>query len=446
MPRYPISPVCPKCGSPHYQKRGRQRVCRTCLTRYTPPPSRWERALFGTVLIISGLILCIPAGAVAYSLLAEPKAAVPVGCFGLSILPALLGLVCLGFGIKELVGRPRGAPFEDRGPAEYEEAMDEPAPVEERMVPAEQAEALVREIAERHGAKGVLQRLGNFPAKLVANARARFAQDMDDDETPLAIIDTSMLRNGKAGVLLTNKRLYSSFYRRPIPMNELHRVEVLHPSGMPPLFGPFRLYWLLTGGMREMQYRLMVGGEMVYAGGNPIRDRFWLEVLPALSDAARDLQVEQQPRTLKPPSDAIAEAVPRKITPTPAGLVIRALETNPHSAAGEPLGVEYLHDPTWEQIEARIRQLDHHAQPLVRLWTGEPEQSAALEIIGGPGAYVVRECDDAWVYYDSSRGDEEVEVQTSGEGYRCPAYYVCENLERVLNMAKRFCETGTARE
>ena len=320
------------------------------------------------------------------------------------------------------------------------------------MVPAEEAEALVREVAERHGAKGVLQRLGTFPAKLLTNARARFARDMDDDETPLAIIDTSMLRNGKAGVLLTNKRLYSSFYRRPMPMNELHRVEVLHPSGMPPLFGPFRLYWLLTGGMREMQYRLMVGGEMVYAGGNPIRDRFWLEVMPALSNAAR--------RQLEPTSEhaapdlgqikrhlnALTQTPPRVLATRPTGHLVAVLETNPHSPASEPLGVEYLHDPTWEQIDARIRQLDHHAQPLVRLWTGQPEKSAALEIIGGPGGYVVRECDDGWVYYDSSRGDEEIEVQTSGEGYRCPAYYVCQDLERVLEIAHRFCETGTRRQ
>ena len=70
------------------------------------------------------------------------------------------------------------------------------------MVPAELAERLVRAIAEKHGAKGVLRRLGHFRPDHVANAAARFARGLRPAEVPLGLIDTSLLKNGKSGLLL----------------------------------------------------------------------------------------------------------------------------------------------------------------------------------------------------------------------------------------------------
>jgi hypothetical protein len=48
------------------------------------------------------------------------------------------------------------------------------------------------------------------------------------------------------------------------------------------------------------------------------------------------------------------------------------------------------------------------------------------------------------VYYDPNGADEEVEVQTSGAGHRCAGYYVCTDMERVLRIARRFFELGSA--
>ncbi|HKI32930.1 MAG TPA: hypothetical protein VKA46_13845, partial [Gemmataceae bacterium] len=462
------SPVCPKCGSPDYEKRGRHRMCRTCLTRYTPPTSFLERAVFAAVFIIPGLLLCVPGGAAVVSLLTGGPAAVPAGCFALSAIPGLLGLLCVGWGIKELVGGPRPGHHGSRQPDEpVDSDCEETIPDCDVTVPPEQAEALVREMAERHGAKGVLRRLGCFRADHLANAAARFAYDLDATETPLAVIDTSLLRNGKAGLLLTNRRLYSSFHRRAIPLTEIDDVSLQDPSGQallsfflivllaavcPPIGTLVILYFFLSGGLRQVQYRLVVNGEVVYAGGNPIRHRFWIELLPALARAARR-QPDPAPSAGTPDSTEVtrhlgllADSPPSPTARTPGGLVVKVVETAPHSLAGEQMAVDYLDDPTWEQIEARIRQLNRHGQPLLRLWTGDPGQSSALEIIGGHGNYVLRECGDGWVYYDSTRGEEEVEVQTSGEGYRCPAYYVCHDLGHVLQIARRFCETGIAGE
>jgi hypothetical protein len=177
-----------------------------------------------------------------------------------------------------------------------------------------------------------------------------------------------------------------------------------------------------------LRCRLLVNGEAVYVGGERRRAAFWVELLTALGEAARTSQAgrERSPAPARPPGT----------------LLVAALEMSPHGPDGEPLTVEFLHDPTWEQIERSIRELDRHRHPLVRLWAGAPEKSPALEIVGGNGTYALREPDGEWVYYDPSGSDTEVEIQTSGEGYRCPAFYVCADVERALQIARQFCETG----
>jgi hypothetical protein len=58
---YPVSAVCPKCGSSEYGKRRSEkwiaftsdRVCKACSTRYTPPTPVWAAVVF----ILAGLLL-----------------------------------------------------------------------------------------------------------------------------------------------------------------------------------------------------------------------------------------------------------------------------------------------------------------------------------------------------------------------------------------------------
>jgi len=52
------------------------------------------------------------------------------------------------------------------------------------MLPAEN---IVRDFVEKEGQRAVLKRLGNFNAKLVANAKASFASRMSNQETPLIL-------------------------------------------------------------------------------------------------------------------------------------------------------------------------------------------------------------------------------------------------------------------
>ena len=63
MREFPISKVCPQCGSKEYTSRKpktfvafvNDRVCKVCLTRYSPPPPVWG----GIMFLLSGLALPI---------------------------------------------------------------------------------------------------------------------------------------------------------------------------------------------------------------------------------------------------------------------------------------------------------------------------------------------------------------------------------------------------
>jgi hypothetical protein len=63
---YPVSRVCPACGSGEYKTVQpktmvaftRDRVCRACSTRYTPPTPMWARVLFG-VCGIGFVAICL---------------------------------------------------------------------------------------------------------------------------------------------------------------------------------------------------------------------------------------------------------------------------------------------------------------------------------------------------------------------------------------------------
>lgn len=157
-------------------------------------------------------------------------------------------------------------------------------------LPREQAEAIVRAAAEKHGAKGALSRLGNIDPKLVANAKAGFAREMCEGEVPLVLMDRSFLENGKAGVLVTNRALYSSTASEPVPLGDILSATVEEPTqlqqlligGLGPLgYGIFRL----CGG-ESLWPKLLVNGEIVYEG--KINAAFWKDLLPQLALAYRN--------------------------------------------------------------------------------------------------------------------------------------------------------------
>jgi hypothetical protein len=69
---YPVSAVCPKCGSAAYAKRGSVRVCLSCSTCYRWRTPFWHRELPGGPFLIPGLLLSLAAGVVIVVVLLTP--------------------------------------------------------------------------------------------------------------------------------------------------------------------------------------------------------------------------------------------------------------------------------------------------------------------------------------------------------------------------------------
>lgn len=422
--------VCPHCGSAKWRRRGgvfrSLRVCLDCQRRYTPPASVVERLLFAAVFLVPALVFGILAVTVfAFTLDGKNRNPRSVAS-GMScgFFLGVFAVILLVQAIRELAGRARHDSEEKEGDSqeavlEYGKLLESPP-----MIAKEQAEELVRSIAEQHRAKGVLRKLGHFPEEHLANAAKRFAQEMREDETPLVLADTSLMRNGKAGLLLTNRALYSSWRREPIRLADIHEVAYATPG-----FTDFLAVYLLGGllyillfGRKSLQNRLLVNDKIVCAGAN-LRSAFWIELLTELAEEAR--------------------AADRSPSPAAASPEFVVLEVPLFPRSGQPPEIRRIRAPVWQQIEQSIRDLDQENYPSLRLWAGEPEEGRALEILGGNGIYALRELGEGWVFYDSSQDEEEIEVCTGGPGYRCPAFYVCRDLRRVLAIAHHYFVTGT---
>ncbi len=416
--------VCPQCGSTESRARfGAQRECRECGARFTPTKPVWERLIFAFVFLAPGLIFGVIAAFFCFMALEGPAAR---GMFRGAFLFGAFALLCFIQCIRELIGRREKPSQEDDRTSAGEPKEDEDLEVlawPPPLVPQEEAEALVREIAEKHGAKRILRSLGNWPQKHLDHAIDHFAQQMDDDETPLVLLDASFLSNGKAGLLVTNRGLYSSFYSRPIWLADINDVSYVTPGLadhlLVHLFGG--LYTVLSG-IRRLQNRLQVNGKTVYSSGNPLRSTFWEELLTELAEAARGQHTEGEEK--QKPSVVMLET---------------ALRVRENDFAE----MRQIRNPSWNDLERSIRALDQDSHPSLRIWAGEVEKAPALEILGGNGKFVLREFGDGWIYYDPSAGEEEIEVCTGVPGHRAPAFYVCTDLQRVLEIARHYVQTGT---
>ena len=440
-------------------------------------------------LVLVGLLLCVVAVASIVVLESAMPARQGPGeainpsaflCWGMFGAFVIVGLLCVGRGVmaffaREVLTLPGEPPTE--GARQVAAAT---------RIPEDLAVDLLRHVAERHNAPAILRQLDTprsegqagpvtlFPGPLyfVVSRRRRctpserlegalrsFAREWDPEEIPLLFLDTSWRRNGRAGILLSNSRLYSSRLDGPIELRDVTRVAFKDPSGEERIFKVLLFVsCFLVGGILILwgpwfRRRLRVNGEIVYAARTHIHADFWIDLLTTLGEAARQLEERALARRAAgaPASQGITQHVgllAHSPTDVWAGRARRqtvtALQLYLHSAEGVPLVGELVDAPSWEQVECGIRGLDGHTHPRVRLWAGQPGEPPGLEIIGGGGKYALREVGDGWVYYDPNGADEDVWVQTSGAGHRCAGYYVCTDVERVLRIARRFFESGRA--
>lgn len=122
---------------------------------------------------------------------------------------------------------------------------------------------------------------------------------------------------------------------------------------------------------------------------------------------------------------------------------IKLLVTSRYSSEGHSLGLTVNENPSWEEVEARIRQLDQFCHPLVRLCLTEDEDDDfSLNILGGNGKYAIFSMCADWQFHDPAKSDVEIQVWLSDQGASFCESDVCEDLEQAILIARRFFETG----
>ena len=146
-------------------------------------------------------------------------------------------------------------------------------------VPCRQLESIVRNFATKHAFGWVLKKLGNHKLNHIANAKSSFARDMVDAEVPLVFLDRSFFGNGKAGLLITDRRVYSSTVSYSIPLADIRSATVELKSTAEVMLG---------SGTKD--HTLFVNGAPLYTelatmGRKPLT--FYAEVLNALANAVR---------------------------------------------------------------------------------------------------------------------------------------------------------------
>jgi hypothetical protein len=454
MPNYPLSRSCPSCRSRDSLRHGSARVCRKCLTRYVVPDTA-DRILFGTAFIIPGLVFGAVGVFAFYGMASDPNSFSPA-CLACPGSAALLGLIAFCWGFREVMGRRKPpAPEADEPPG--------PAPALSRAI----ADKMVEWVENIYYSGDKSEQLGALRVGGLSSQIRWFAPAWEEDERPLFFLDTSRNGDGTAGILVSDRRLYASALDEAIPLADVRDVTCEEKGGTGGVLMILAilllilclfvgwvviLFGLATAAERQAtRWRLLVNGKVLCTRKREFNTALWIDVFTSLGRAARD-EGREGPKNPRPVEEAPApQGITRHVgllaaspgvgRAAPAASVLEAL---PHSPDGLPLDGEVIDDPSWEQVERSIREMDGHTHPLVRLWAGEPWKRSGLEIIGGLGKYTLREVGDGWVYYDPGGADEDVLVQTSGGGHRAAGYFVCTDVERVLRIARRFCETGAA--
>jgi hypothetical protein len=125
---------------------------------------------------------------------------------------------------------------------------------------------------------------------------------------------------------------------------------------------------------------------------------------------------------------------------------IKVLEVTEYPPSGHGYDTRAIPNPTWEQVEAAIRALDHYHLPFV--FIGLRDECCGedcLSVLGGPNGYSITAADEhgGWVQYcDPTHTGGEVPVWTSDQGYYPHERYVTYDLDLVLRVARCYSESG----
>lgn len=127
---------------------------------------------------------------------------------------------------------------------------------------------------------------------------------------------------------------------------------------------------------------------------------------------------------------------------------IKCLTIVAYDARGKDWHFEKSRDPTWEQIVASIDRLNKFRYPWVWLFIGDEDEDASVDcltIMGGDGVYwlgLSAGKHEQLRLFDPNKGEHEVQLWTSDQGFADQEMYVTYDRELVLRIARYFGETG----
>jgi hypothetical protein len=122
------------------------------------------------------------------------------------------------------------------------------------------------------------------------------------------------------------------------------------------------------------------------------------------------------------------------------------LEVTHYPPPGSSWHVIETPDPDWPTIDAAVRQLDRNEWPFVWLHTLPPVEGEmpihGLCVMGGRGEYALFQSEDGGEvrYDDAGRGRATVRIWESDQGSVVEERSLCNDLGRVLAIARHFAE------
>src|SRR4051794_5731796 len=125
-------------------------------------------------------------------------------------------------------------------------------------------------------------------------------------------------------------------------------------------------------------------------------------------------------------------------------LAVRVLEIEEYPPKGQSRGhvTREYPMPSWEQIEAAIRSLNHYCRPFFFIGLRDTcEGEDCYSVLGGPNGYAITATIDGagWLsYFDPTLSDREVAVWTSDQGYYPKERNVTYDVELVVRVTRYF--------
>ncbi len=131
---------------------------------------------------------------------------------------------------------------------------------------------------------------------------------------------------------------------------------------------------------------------------------------------------------------------------------VKCLEWIVYGPSGRGWKSEKICFPLWSDIETAVRRLDRFRYPFAFLWETEEEDKQTidgigqvLEIMGGEGAWWLAGSFEGYfqrrIDYPE-RGEQEVLVWTSDQGFADAERHICRDIEVVVEAARYFADHG----